>query len=174
MNKDRNTRAGRRRITTIDGRWVAYRVEMIESCAFRTLSLSARRVLNRLEIEHCAHGGQENGRLPATYDDFEEYGIHRHAVGPAIREAAALGFIEVTETGRAGNAEWRKPNRFRLTYLKTKEANETDEWRAIKTLAEADLIAAAARAARAPKNKTPVAENANFQWRESPLKTANL
>ena len=35
---------------------------------------------------------------------------------PALRELERLGFIEVTECGRAGNAENRKPNRFRITY----------------------------------------------------------
>jgi hypothetical protein len=126
---------------------------MIESCAFRVLSLSARRILNRLEIEHASHGGRENGRLATTYDDFEEYGMHRHAVSPAIREAVSLGFVRVTEVGRAGNAEFRKPNRFRLTYLKTNDANETDEWRSIVTLQEAEQIARVARLAKAPKKQ---------------------
>src|SRR5262249_26631794 len=35
------------------------------------------------------------------------YGIDRHAIGPAIRELVALGFVEITEHGRAGNADWR-------------------------------------------------------------------
>ena len=56
-----------------------------------------------------------------TYDDFEAYGIHRHAISPAIREAEALGFLQVTERGRAGNAEFRSPNRFRLTYRHAKD-----------------------------------------------------
>ena len=60
------------------------------------------------------------GRLPVTYEDFERYGIDRHSIAPAIREAVALGFLEVTERGRAGNAEWRRPNYFRLTYKPAK------------------------------------------------------
>ena len=88
----------------------------LRSPAYRVLSLSARRLLDRMEIELADHGGTDNGKLPVTYDDFERYGIHRHAVGPAIRELVALGFVEITEVGRAGNAEWRKPNVFRLTY----------------------------------------------------------
>jgi hypothetical protein len=39
------------------------------------------------------HGGTDNGKLPTTYDDFERYGIHRHAIAPAIREAIALDFL---------------------------------------------------------------------------------
>jgi hypothetical protein len=105
---------------------------MLRSPAWRALSLSARRVLNRIEIEVGEHGGTDNGKLPA-YDDFVLYGIHRHAVGPAIREAVALGFTEITERGRAGNAEWRWPNLFRLTYRPTHNAGPTDDWKKIET-----------------------------------------
>lgn len=95
-------------------------IRMLRSPAYCVLSLSSRRVLDRIEIEMADHGGTDNGKLPVTYDDFERYGIHRHAIGPAIREVVALGFVEITEAGRAGNAEWRKPNLFRLTYRLTK------------------------------------------------------
>ena len=74
----------------------------MRSPAWRALSLSARRILDRLEIEMADHGGTDNGKLPATYDDFERYGLHRHAIAPAIREAVALGFLEITQPGRAG------------------------------------------------------------------------
>jgi hypothetical protein len=57
------------------------------------------------------------GRLPVTFENFENYGIDRGSIAPAIREAVALGFLEITEQGRAGNAEWRKPDYFRLTFL---------------------------------------------------------
>jgi hypothetical protein len=90
---------------------------MMESYSYRVLSLSARRLLDRVEIEHAHHGGNDNGRLPITYQDFVDYGIDRAAIAPAIREAIALGFLEVTEHGRAGNAEFRSSNQFRLTYL---------------------------------------------------------
>ena len=69
---------------------------MIKSPAWSVLSLSARRVLDRIEIEHADHGGYDNGRLPVTYDDFEHYGIHRHSIAAAIRETVALGFAEIT------------------------------------------------------------------------------
>jgi hypothetical protein len=126
---------------------------MLRSPAWRTLSLSARRVLDRIEIEMADHGGTDNGKLPVTYDDFERFGIHRHAIGPAIREAVALGFLEVTEPGRAGNAEWRKPNVFRLTYRHTAAAEPTEEWRRISTDELASSLARQARAASQPKLK---------------------
>jgi hypothetical protein len=69
-------------------------------------------VMSRIEIELAHHGGNENGRLPVTTDDFVEYGMHRTSVASAIREAVALGFICVTVRGRGGNAEHRSPNLF--------------------------------------------------------------
>ena len=138
---------GSRRRNAISGQFAARLVEMIESPPFRVLSLSARRVLDRVEIELAHHGGQDNGRLPITYDDFEAYGIHRHAIGPAIREAEALGFLEVTEHGRAGTAEFRSPNRFRLTYRHAKDVmgDGTHVWRKVVDPADAERIAKAAR-----------------------------
>jgi len=138
---------------------------MLESPAFRALRLSARRVLDRLEIELAHHGGKDNGRLPVTYDDFVKYGMDRHAVAPAIREVVALGFVEITERGRAGNAEWRTPNRFRITYKHTNEAGPTQEWKRIYTNDQAEKLAQTARATQRVKrkttaaNKTPVGKN---------------
>jgi hypothetical protein len=141
----------RERRTSIGGQFAPRLIEMLESPAFRTLTLSARRVLDRVEIEMAQHGGTDNGRLPVTYAHFEEYGIHRHAIGPAIREAVALGFLQVTERGRAGNAEFRSPNYFRLTYRHSKDTagDGSHEWRGIVTMAQAVEIANEARHRRA-------------------------
>jgi hypothetical protein len=35
--------------------------------------------------------------------------VHRHAIAPALRELASLGFIEITEEGRAGNRDFYTP-----------------------------------------------------------------
>ena len=143
---------------------------MLLSPAWRVLSLSARRVLDRLEIERAQHGGQDNGRLPVTFEQLFEYGIHRHAIAPAVRELEALGFAIVTERGRSGNAGYRKPNLFRITFHPggTDSGEPSDEWRSIKTLEEAETLAATARGAKAEgyrprraKNKTPVPVFAN-------------
>jgi hypothetical protein len=86
----------RRRRTQIAGQFAPRTIAMLRSPAWRVLSLSARRVLDRLEIELADHGGVDNGKLPVTYEDFVRYGIERHAIAPALRELVALGFIEVT------------------------------------------------------------------------------
>jgi DNA-binding transcriptional MocR family regulator len=142
----------RRRRTRIGGAFTPRLCEMLESPAYRVLSRSALQVLARLEIELCHHRGADNGRLPVTYQQFQEYGMDRNCIAPAIRELEALGFLEVTERGRAGNAEFRAPNLFRLTYSNTSSREDpTHEWRRTTTMADAKEIA---RRARNPKQNS--------------------
>ena len=142
---------------------------MLRSPAWWVLSLSARRILDRVEIEMADHGGTDNGELPITYDDFERYGIERKSIAPAIRECAALGFLEVTEVGRAGNAEWRKPNLFRLTYRNTNYDEPTHEWKRIAA-EDAAIVARIARGARPQKQKSS-GVFPKLQWGFPPPKT---
>jgi hypothetical protein len=65
----------RRKRNTIDEQFVARIVPMLQSTAYRALSLSGHRVLSRIEIENAYHVGAGNGRLPVTYNDFVKYGI---------------------------------------------------------------------------------------------------
>jgi hypothetical protein len=132
------------------GQFAARTIEMLESPAYRVLSLSARRVIDRIEIELAHHGGMDNGKLPVTFEQFQDYGIDRHAIAPAIRESVALGFVEVPEPGRAGNREFRRPNQFRLTYKPVGRAAPTDEWKRFGTIEDAERFARAARKATAP------------------------
>jgi len=122
----------------IEGQFIAHRIEMLESSAWASLTFAARRILDRLEIEHAHHGGKENGNLPCTYDDFERFGVRRASVAAGIRLLVAGGFVEVTHSGRGGNGEFRDPARYRLTYLNTPKANPTDEWRKITTPRDID------------------------------------
>jgi len=148
----------------IDGQFVPHLREMLESPAYRALSLSARRILDRLEIEWAHHGGTTNGKLVVTFAQFIEYGLYRDAIAPSIREVGALGFAEVTQRGRAGNADFRRPSEYRVTYLPTADAPPTHEWRQI-TEDDAKMIAQGARRAGSnsansvtPKNRKPVPE----------------
>jgi hypothetical protein len=135
----------RKRRTIIGGQFAWRLIEMLESPAYRVLSQSGHRILGRLEIELAHHGGKDNGRLPVTFGDFHNYGIDRHAIAPAIRECEGLGFVEITEHGRAGNAEFRSPNKFRLTYRHTENSQPTDDWRRVKTVKDARNLAYEAR-----------------------------
>lgn len=138
----------RRRNNLISGQFSARLTEMLASPAYRVLSRAAHMILARIEIEHGNHGGNDNGRLPVTFDDFEQYGVERHAIAPALREVEALGFIEITERGRQGQANRRRPNYYRLTYrpLPTDAKGDgTHEWRRFQAIDAAKMAAKKAR-----------------------------
>lgn len=134
--------------------WISYSREMVESTALRVLNRSAVLAMRRLEAEHMAHGGAENGKLIVTHRQFEEWGIHRDSVGPAIRELVALGFVEVTERSHAGGGGHGEANRFRLTYVNDKyRVPPTDEWRRVSTIDEAERIAKEARSGKDQRSR---------------------
>jgi hypothetical protein len=148
---------------------------MMEAPAYQVLSRAAHQALSRIEIEHMNHGGFDNGKLPVTYEQFIEYGLHRRSIAPALRELEAVGLVEVTERGMSGNGEWHKPNLFRLTYLNVGRADPTDEWRHIKIVADARSLAKAARKNRrmlSKKNRTPVAVSVKSQWQKVSIPSA--
>lgn len=138
------------KLSKIAGQFIAHRVEMRTSPAWRALSFDARRVLDRLEVEHAAHAGRENGALPCTYADFVEWGCRRESISDAIRELVALGFVEVMRQGRAGNREFRTPSLYRLTYLHG-NLDPTDEWKRFTDCVAANEAAEAARLRRAKR-----------------------
>jgi hypothetical protein len=132
--------------------WISYPRSLVESPALRVLSRGAILIMRRIELEHMAHGGAENGNLQVTRRQFEDWGVHRDAIGPAIREIVALGFTEITEHGHAGVGGHGVSNRFRLTYVNTKSREQpTHEWRLITTIDEAERIARAARGNKDPR-----------------------
>src|SRR5262249_1961089 len=88
-----------------------------------------------------------------TYADFHKYGIHRHALAPAIREAVALGFLRITRQGRAGNSEFRRSTLYKLTFVNTVDGEPTHDWKRIKSLDEAEMKAREARAAQRQNTK---------------------
>ena len=126
---------------------------MLESPAHRALSLAALRVLFRIEVEHANHAGNDNGKLPVTYVQFEEWGVRPDSIASALREVEALGFVKVTLRGHGGSARTRTPNFFRLTYrpsrrldrTKGERDDSTNDWRKILTRKEAMSLASKAR-----------------------------
>jgi hypothetical protein len=123
----------------IDGQFAPRCIDMLESPAYRVLGLPEHRVLARIEIENAHHGGNNND-LPVTYDQFQSYGIgYRIHVNIAIRTLEALGFINV-KRGRGGNAEFRHPNKFGLTYRPSRPNRfvdwkpPTDDWKKVQTI----------------------------------------
>ena len=124
----------------IEGSWVAHRLAMKESPAWRALPDNGRRVLDLLETEHMRHAGTANGQLAYTYDQFQKSGIRRASVALAIRQCVALGFLEVTRVGYKSAAEFKVPSLYRLTYVfgrakgamgKAGRQDPTEEWQQI-------------------------------------------
>jgi hypothetical protein len=150
----------RKRRTQIAGQFAAHRIDMLRSPAWRVLTALAGVARSKPFRPACPRSARDRARRPRRRRERQAYGIHRHAIGPAIREVVALGFAEITEAGRAGNAEFRKPNVFRLTYLNT-NLGPTDEWQKI-TENEAEAIARAARSSTASKTQNQCRKMPNF------------
>jgi hypothetical protein len=131
--------SSRHKPNKIAEQFIAHTREMRESIAWRYLPDNARRILDRLELEHMHHAGGENGRLPCTYTDFAQAGIRRRSVSLAIQQCEALGFLEVTTRGGLSRAGSKWPSLYRLTYPtgSSSSAQPTHDWRKIKTRDEA-------------------------------------
>ena len=53
--------------------FIQLETKLLYSPAWKSLSITARRVLDFLMVEHCEHGGHENGRLKAPYDQLGKH-----------------------------------------------------------------------------------------------------
>jgi hypothetical protein len=93
-----------KRSNSINDQWSPRRREMLESPPYRVLSQSAHRAISRIELELCYHGGNDNGQLPVTFDDFVEYGIDRASVAPALREGRHSAFFALPPANAAAIA----------------------------------------------------------------------
>jgi len=171
----RGEKHGTKRKNKIVGPFVYYTRDLIGSPAYRALSLQGRKVLRRLELEHMAHGGNDNGKLPCRYQDFIDYGCRRHGLSAALIEVDVLGFAKTMTLGtRAFGNVPGKASTFRLTYLPTVDEPPTNEWKRFSSVEEAraaleseqrkhnDWLERAQgsprRRQRRQKNKTPAPE----------------
>jgi hypothetical protein len=152
-----------KRQTWIKDSFVVHRLEMCRSLAWRALPWSARRFIDRLELEHMEHAGTENGNLVCTYDNMAEWGQDRRATASAIVYAEQLGFVRITQKGRHASGEHRFPSRYRLTYLPTKDGRlapytpPTDEWAQITTKEQLDVRLQTIERELAERRKTATA-----------------
>jgi len=123
--------------------WVWHTRGMMESPAWWALTAPARRVVDRIAVEHMHHAGTMNGELVVTYDDFQDFGISRRAIRTAIDVAVALGWIDVTVQGVRSYGNARRPSKYAVTWLPHNDAIEaTNRWAAIKSRAEASAVVA--------------------------------
>ena len=108
--------------------WCWLTSELINSLAWRSMSVNCLKLTLRLLLEHINHGGLENGRLVCTYKDFQEYGLTRNKIRPAIEEADFLGLVK-HQRGERIFAK-NQPNSYRITFYGTSEARDpTNEWK---------------------------------------------
>lgn len=118
--------------------------EMLESPAWAALSIHARRIIDRVLVEHMAHGGTQNGALPVSYADIEALGLRRNRIASAIAEAVALGFLDHERGRAAGGAARGHVQVFRLTWLRTGDGEPaTNRWKALGAFEAAERAAAA-------------------------------
>lgn len=139
--------------------FVQLTLDLMNSPAWRALTDDARRLIDRLLIEHMRNGRVANGRLAVSHSQFAEFGLRRKNVKAAIDVAVALGLVEVTRVGLKVGGD-NVPSRYRLTFVSSRvakgEARRTpgpsDEWRRITTDEEAKAILDAVKAARAEEH----------------------
>jgi hypothetical protein len=155
-----------------DEPYVRVKYSMKDSPAWRALSLPARQVLDRLEIELGRHKGrpESNGEIICTYEDFKRYGIRKNSLSGAIREVVALGFVRITRKGSAGNENYRQPTMYLLTYqIAGSDQRLSDDWKRIQTDEEAAAIVKAARAGRSNQRAAEFGRRGGLATRERRL-----
>ena len=112
--------------------WVWLTKDLLESPAWRGMSVNTRKLIDFLLLEYSGHAGTENGRLKATYDQLEDYGLTRKSIREAVAEAEALGLLQ-----QVGPSLQRIPNKYRLTFYATIDEDRmsgdwaTNDWRSI-------------------------------------------
>ena len=112
--------------------WVWITRDMMGSHTWAALSISARRVLDAMMLEHMSHAGRENGHLAVTYLQLEAFGVTKADIRRALQELLVCGWIRMTHQGLrvAGGGE---PSRFALTWLPTQVGSSmvqgaTNDW----------------------------------------------
>jgi len=113
-----------------DKPWIWLPTEILNSTAWQSMGINCRRLIDFLLIEHRNHAGRENGKLIATYNQLEKFGLTRSKINVAIKEAEFLGFIKYEQGSFYG--ETRKPNLYKLTFYGDLEGNyASNDWKRI-------------------------------------------
>jgi hypothetical protein len=119
---------------------------LIESDAWRDLTINARRFLDFLMIEHMRHGGRDNGYLLAPRRQLTAFGIGAHYISGAIDEVDRLGLVDCKR------GIGRRPSCYSRTWLKVKGGGvATDRWKVYRSVASAEQHSQGAAGATGPK-----------------------
>ena len=104
--------------------WVWMTRDLVESDAWRSMGINARRFIDFLLIEHMGKAGTQNGKLKAPHRQLEAFGIGRRLIADAIRETELLGLVECRRAGQ------RAPSTYTLTWLPLHDDTPAlDYWR---------------------------------------------
>jgi hypothetical protein len=127
-----------------DEAWVWLTQGMLESPAWGAMTASAKRIVERVAVEHMGNKGRCNGELIVTYADFARFGIRKSSVIEAIAIAVGLGWIDVTVRGSKAHGTYKNPSQYALTWLPRRDGTPAvnrwkgvDEERARKVVAGA-------------------------------------
>lgn len=117
----------------LDGQaFIAHRLEMIRSPAWQAMPIPLGRIIERLEVEHMAHAGTQNGRLLVAFSHFEAYGVSKRKIKALLELGEALGLLKVGRHPDDTKWDIRPPNTYLLTYIPEQgKRAPTDEWRSI-------------------------------------------
>lgn len=83
----------------LEGAFAPLPLYLLQSPAYRSLTISARRVLDFLMVEHLTHGGADNGNLFAPYAQLEAFGVRKDSILEALHMLESFGLIERTFYG---------------------------------------------------------------------------
>ena len=101
---------------------------LLESEAWRSLGINARRFLEFLMLEHMRHGGKKNGSLFAPRRQLERFGIGARYISRAIEEAEQLGVVDCKR------GVGRRPSVYALTWLPMGDGSAPgNRWRGLTT-----------------------------------------
>ncbi|HRF09260.1 MAG TPA: hypothetical protein PL193_11550 [Xanthobacteraceae bacterium] len=110
--------------------WFWMTIDCLSSPNMRSLSRTARLVLDRLIEEHYRHRCYMNGHLIVTYADFVRAGARRQSIRQAIDELVATG-LALVDTGSFASPERRRSSRYTLTFYSVDGYEPTNDWQRI-------------------------------------------
>lgn len=132
------------RADTRGGRWAGIPVCVIQSAAYRDLSLCARALLVEFVT---AMNGWNNGQIALSQRTLAKAlrTTNFRAIGRGIAELMEHCLIDVTVEG-----QWkeRMAREYRLTFVSTKTANATNDYRFWEPLRKSGADAASAKGAK--------------------------
>ncbi|MGD9879963.1 MAG: hypothetical protein AB7F22_09170 [Reyranella sp.] len=106
---------------------------VVDSDAWRTLSINARRFIDFLMSEHIRHYSKKNGQLLAPRRQLEQFGIGARHVSGAIEEAVGVGLVDVKR------GVGKRPNHYALNWLALHDGTQPEaRWLSMGSVATSE------------------------------------